>query len=536
MENNQLSSTEIRKKFIEFFEKKKEHTFIKSSGTIPLDDPTLLFTNAGMNQFKPIFLGNVDPNNPMANLKRACNSQKCIRAGGKHNDLEDVGKDVYHHTFFEMLGNWSFGDYFKKEAIGWAWELLTEVYGLPKERLYVTYFKGDSEQGLEPDLEARDLWKQFLPDERVLPYGAKENFWEMGATGPCGPCSEIHFDRIGGRDASALVNADDPDVLEIWNLVFIQFNREEDSSLRSLPSKHVDTGMGFERLVSVLQNKRSNYDTEVFTPIFESIKNITGARSYTRKVGKEDENQIDMAYRVIADHIRTLSIAIADGGRPGPNGRDYVLRRILRRAVRYGRQKLNAQNGFFTKLVPVVVESLGDFFPELKEKQKHIEEVISDEEKRFERTLNKGIELFNKNAEKLIKENKEGVQIVIPGDISGKLWTTFGFPVDLTQRMAEEYNPPLKVDMEAFNKYLKEEEEKNFKNEKENPYADLLLTANETSFLQKSDIATTDDSPKYTVGEIKAKVVSIWDNEGKKFVQNVSSEENKGIIAVIFDR
>ena len=537
MEGNKLSANEIRKAFIEFFQNKKEHTFVKSNGTIPLDDPTLLFTNAGMNQFKPIFLGNVDPNNPMSNLKRACNSQKCIRAGGKHNDLEDVGKDVYHHTFFEMLGNWSFGDYFKKEAIEWAWELLTEVLKLPAERLYVTYFKGDPQQGLEADEEARDLWKKFLPSERILPYGAKENFWEMGATGPCGPCSEIHFDRIGGRDASALVNADDPDVLEIWNLVFIQFNREEDSSLRSLPSKHVDTGMGFERLVSVMHNTRSNYDTEVFTPIFESISNVTGARPYSGKVGKEDENQIDMAYRVIADHIRTLSIAIADGGRPGSNGRDYVLRRILRRAVRYGRQKLKAQNGFFTKLVPIVVKSLGDFFPELKEKQNFIEEVISDEEKRFERTLNKGIELFNKNAEKIVKENEGTNQkIVFPGQIAAKLWTTFGFPVDLTQRMGEEYDPPLYVDMNSFQKFLSEEEDKNTKNEKGNIYADFTLTANETSFLQKSDVPTTNDSFKFSLNEIKANVLSIWDTDSKKFLQTISADENKGIIGVIFDK
>eukprot|EP01091_Cochliopodium_minus_P010174 TRINITY_DN264_c0_g1_i1.p1 TRINITY_DN264_c0_g1~~TRINITY_DN264_c0_g1_i1.p1 ORF type:complete len:962 (+),score=358.84 TRINITY_DN264_c0_g1_i1:85-2970(+) len=532
---SKLTANEIRKTFIEFFEKKKGHTFVKSNGTIPLDDPTLLFTNSGMNQFKPIFLGNVDPNHPLVNLKRACNSQKCIRAGGKHNDLEDVGKDVYHHTFFEMLGNWSFGDYFKKEAIDWAWELLTEVLKLPAERLYVTYFRGDEKQGLKADEEARDLWLKYLPAERVLPYGAKENFWEMGPTGPCGPCSEIHFDRIGGRDAAALVNADDPDVLEIWNLVFIQFNREGDSSLRTLPNKHVDTGMGFERLVSVMHNKRSNYDTEIFTRIFEEIQRVTNSKPYGAKVGKEDLDQVDMAFRVIADHIRTLSIAIADGGRPGSNGRDYVLRRILRRAVLYGRQKLKADNGFFTKLVPVVVESLGDFFPELKEKQTEIESIISEEEKRFERTLNNGIELFNKNAKTLTDGKQDSKQLIVfPGEIAAKLWTTYGFPVDLTERMCEEYKPPLKVDLPGFDKYLELEALKNTKSEKGSVYDEVSFTANETDFLQKSNISVTDDSHKYSLLDISSKVVSIWDHKNKKFVQSISSDD--GIYAVIFDK
>ncbi|KAG8966795.1 Alanine--tRNA ligase, partial [Tulasnella sp. 427] len=381
-----------------------------------------------MNQYKAVFLGTVDPNSDFARLKRAVNSQKCIRAGGKHNvraldaharpaaDLEDVGKDSYHHTFFEMLGNWSFGDYFKacsflgiartsvltrdsfqKDAIRWAWELLTVQYGIPKDRLYVTYFEGDAKQGLEPDLEARDLWLEVgVPEAHILTGNAKDNFWEMGATGPCGPCSEIHYDRIGGRNAAHLVNKDDPNVLEIWNNVFIQFNREDDGSLKTLPAKHVDTGMGFERLVSVLQDKSSNYDTDVFAPIFAKIQEITGARPYSGKFGAEDEGEIDTAYRVIADHVRTLTFALADGGVPNKDGRGYVLRRILRRGARYARKKFGVPIGsFFSSLVPVVVEQLGDFFPELKKNQADLKEILDEEELSFARTLDRGEKLFD---------------------------------------------------------------------------------------------------------------------------------------------
>lgn len=370
-----LTNKELRQQFLDFFYS-KQHEYRHSSSTIPHDDPTLLFANAGMNQFKPIFLGTVDPKTPMAKWKRAVNSQKCIRAGGKHNDLDDVGKDTYHHTFFEMLGSWSFGDYFKEEAIDWAWELLTEVYKIPGDRLYATYFEGDEKQGLECDTDSKNFWLKYLPADRVLPGNAKDNFWEMGETGPCGPCSELHYDRIGGRNAASLVNMDDPDVLEIWNLVFMQFNREADKSLKPLPACHVDTGMGLERLVSVIQDKRSNYDTDMFMPIFKKIQEKTGAREYQGKLGDEDEGGVDMAYRVLADHARTLTIAISDGGRPDNMGRGYVLRRILRRAVRYS-QKLGAKPGDFASLVDVVGEILGEAFPEILKDPETVKEVIN---------------------------------------------------------------------------------------------------------------------------------------------------------------
>ncbi|KAG0615366.1 hypothetical protein M758_5G035500 [Ceratodon purpureus] len=484
----QWPAKKVRETFVEFF-KSKEHTFVTSSPVVPVDDPTLLFANAGMNQFKPIFLGTVDPRSAMGQLKRACNTQKCIRAGGKHNDLDDVGKDTYHHTFFEMLGNWSFGDYFKKEAIEWAWELLTEVYKLPKDRLYATYFGGDEKLGLAEDVEARDIWRALLPESHVLPFGCKDNFWEMGDTGPCGPCSEIHFDRIGGRDASALVNMDDPNCLEIWNNVFIQFNREQDGSLKSLPAKHVDTGMGFERVTSVLQEKMSNYDTDVFTPIFGAIQKATGAREYAGKVGKDDTDNVDMAYRVVADHIRTLSFAIADGSRPGNEGREYVLRRILRRGVRYGREVLKAPEGFFNGLVDIVVEVMGDVFPELKKNQAKIKEIIAEEETSFSRTLVKGIEKFKKAA----AEVKDGV---LGAQDAFILWDTFGFPIDLTELMAEEMG--LKVDKEGFNRTMEEAREKARGARGKAGGKALVMEAEATSHLQKLGVLPTDDKPKYT--------------------------------------
>ncbi len=408
---------------------------------MPHDDPTLLFTNAGMNQFKDVFLGT--GSRPYT---RAVDTQKCIRAGGKHNDLDDVGKDTYHHTFFEMLGNWSFGDYFKEEAIAWAWELLTVVWGLDPERLHATYFEGDAELGLAPDTEARDLWLKYLPAERVHPGNRKDNFWEMGDTGPCGPCSELHYDGTPDLSGAGKVNADDPDVIEIWNLVFIQFNRLQSGLLEPLPAKHVDTGMGFERIVRVLQGKSSNYDTDVFLPLFNAIHDATGARPY----GGELDDPIDIAYRVIADHIRTLTFALTDGAHCGNDGRNYVLRRILRRAVRYGRQTLGVEEPFFYKLVPAVVDNFKDAFPELTKSQESVTAEIREEEDSFGKTLDRGIQLFA-DACGLAEDG------VIPAEQAFQLHDTYGFPLDLTELMAAERG--MTVDVAGFNRLMNEARE-----------------------------------------------------------------------------
>lgn len=527
-----LSGNEIRQAFIDFFIE-KGHKYVHSSSTIPLDDPTLLFANAGMNQFKPIFLGSVDPNSDMAQYVRVVNTQKCIRAGGKHNDLDDVGKDVYHHTFFEMMGNWSFGDYFKKEICAWAWELLTQVYKLSGDRLYVTYFGGDAKSGLEPDLECKDIWLNLgLPESHILPGSMKDNFWEMGETGPCGPCSELHYDRIGGRDAAHLVNMDDPDVLEIWNLVFIQFNRETDGSLKLLPKKHIDCGLGLERLVSVIQNKRANYDTDFFMPIFKAIENGTKVRPYTGKVGADDTDGIDMAYRVLADHARTLTIALSDGGHPDNTGRGYVLRRILRRAVRFASEKLNAKPGFFGSLVYTVVSLLGDVFPEIKKDPDSLVQTINEEEIQFLKTLTRGRNLLNRTIEKL------GDSKTVPGDVAWRMYDTYGFPIDLTQLMCEEKQ--LIIDMEGYEKAKKDSQlssqGKNVGQE------DLLaLDIHAISHLQESGVPVTDDTPKYNYvpsstdkdAEYKfapctAKVLAL--RTQKQFVNEVTSGQDCGVI------
>ncbi|MFQ5605940.1 MAG: alanine--tRNA ligase [bacterium] len=433
-----MTSKELRNSFLDFF-KNKDHQIVPSAPVVPFDDPTLLFTNAGMNQFKNIFLGQ-----ETRNYKRAADTQKCIRVGGKHNDLEDVGFDTYHHTFFEMLGNWSFGDYFKKEAIEWAWELLTKVWGLEKERMWATVFGGDEKDGLQPDEEAEKLWTAVtpIPPERVLRFGKKDNFWEMGDTGPCGPCSEIHYDlgedkcdKNSDPNHVCEINAGCARYIEIWNLVFIQFNRDRESKLHNLPAKHVDTGMGFERVHAIINGTNSNYDTDLFTPILSAIHDLTGV--------KYSDGESGIAHRVIADHIRALSFAIADGAMPSNEWRGYTLRMILRRAARFGRN-LDMHEPFIYKLVPVLIDIMGTAFPELKEKHQFVSLVIKSEEESFNSTLDRGIEIFEQIAMGVEKAGKKE----IPGKEAFRLYDTYGFPFDLTQLMARQRK--LTVDEQGF--------------------------------------------------------------------------------------
>ncbi|KAF5102517.1 hypothetical protein DV451_001810 [Geotrichum candidum] len=522
-------ASKVRNTFLDYF-KSNEHTFVPSSSVIPYDDPTLLFANAGMNQYKPIFLGTVDPSSPLFKLKRAANSQKCIRAGGKHNDLEDVGRDSYHHTFFEMLGNWSFGDYFKKEAIAFGWELLTKVYGIPADRLYVSYFGGEEKLGLEPDLEAKQIWLDLgVPEDHILPGDSADNFWEMGDQGPCGPCSEIHYDRIGGRNASSLVNMDDPNVLEIWNIVFIQYNREANGELRPLPNKHIDTGMGFERLVSVLQNKLSNYDTDVFTPLFAKIQELTGAREYTGKFGKEDVDGIDTAYRVVADHVRTLTFALADGGVPNNDGRGYVLRRILRRGARYVRKKFDVPIGnFFSRLAPTLIEQVSDIFPEVTKKTDDIFEILNEEEESFSRTLDRGEKLFEQYAAAAIA-NK---QTTLNGKDVWRLYDTYGFPVDLTRLMAEEAG--LEIDEQEFEKAKLESKEASKGGKKSEGKTIVKLDVHSLQELADKKVPVTDDNAKYIPGDIESSVLAIYANN--TFVENTEGLEKDLFFGIVLDK
>ena len=443
------TSSQIRNEFLQFFAE-KEHAIVDSAPVVPKDDPTLLFTNAGMNQFKPIFLGEESVlKHENKDWNRAADTQKCIRVSGKHNDLEEVGHDTYHHTLFEMLGNWSFGDYFKKEAIAWAWELLVDKWGMEPDRLYATVFGGDEEDGLPVDDEAIELWKSETPikHDHILKFGKKDNFWEMGDTGPCGPCSEVHIDLRPDEerkkvDGATLVNMDDPRVMEIWNLVFIQFNRQSDGALKTLPAQHVDTGMGFERVCAVLQGKRSNYDSDVFTPLLDKISEMAGL-----KYGDDEEK--DIAMRVIADHIRAVVFSIADGASPGNDGRGYVIRRIQRRAIRYGWDKLGFKEPFMYKLVQVLADQFKDVFGEIVAQQEYITNVVKAEEKSFLKTLGQGIDIFNemlKGKEKLSGEN------------AFKLHDTYGFPIDLTQLMAREKG--IEVDVEGFNKNMQEQKDR----------------------------------------------------------------------------
>lgn len=428
------SAQQIRQQFLDFF-KSKGHQIVPSAPIVVKNDPTLMFTNAGMNQFKELFLGEATIKYP-----RVADTQRCLRVSGKHNDLEEVGIDTYHHTMFEMLGNWSFGDYFKKEAITWSWELLTEVYKLPKDRLYVTVFEGDDSEGLPKDQEAYDFWKAFVDEDRILLGNKKDNFWEMGETGPCGPCSEIHFDSRSDEErarvnGAALVNADDPLVIEIWNNVFMQFNRLKDGSLKTLPAQHVDTGMGFERLVRVIQQKTSNYDTDVFQPMIQFIAENAGI-----KYGEAEKT--DIAMRVMADHIRAIAFAIADGQLPSNNKAGYVIRRILRRAVRYAYQTLGFKAPFLNQLVPILAQQFNGVFDELYAQKDFVQKVVLEEENSFLRTLENGISRFEKMEE-------------ISGEKAFELYDTFGFPIDLTELMAREKG--LTVDMQGFEAELQKQ-------------------------------------------------------------------------------
>ena len=441
-----MESNKIRQAFLDFFAS-KGHVIVPSAPMVVKGDPTLMFTNAGMNQFKDIFLGNAPRKYP-----RAADTQKCLRVSGKHNDLEEVGHDTYHHTMFEMLGNWSYGDYFKKEAIAWAWELLHDVYHLPAERMYATVFEGSEEDGVPFDQEAYDYWRRFLPEDHIIRGNKHDNFWEMGETGPCGPCSEIHYDlrdeaEIAAKPGREMVNAGHPQVIEIWNLVFMQFNRKANGSLEELPARNVDTGMGFERLCMILQGKKSNYDTDVFQPTIGRIAALAGKRY------GEDE-KVDVAMRVIADHLRAIAFSIADGQLPSNVKAGYVIRRILRRAVRYGYTYLGFTEPTICKLVAGLVEQMGGQFPELKAQQALIEKVIEEEETSFLRTLATGINLLDGVIERTRREGKA----LISGKDAFVLYDTFGFPIDLTELIAREQG--VGVDLEAFEKELQTQKER----------------------------------------------------------------------------
>ena len=533
-----MNAYEIRNSFLDFF-RSKGHEIVPSAPIVVKNDPTLMFTNAGMNQFKDIFLGNQP-----AKWNRAADTQKCLRVSGKHNDLEEVGHDTYHHTMFEMLGNWSFGDYFKKEAIAYAWEYLTEVVKIDKDRLYVTVFGGDEKDGQAADMEAYNYWKEHVSEDRIIYGNKKDNFWEMGETGPCGPCSEIHIDlrdeearkQIAGRD---LVNKDDPQVIEIWNLVFMQYNRMADGHLVELPAKHVDTGMGFERLVRVLQGKTSNYDTDVFQPIIQAIAKMSGI-----EYGKAEKT--DVAMRVVADHLRAVSFAIADGQLPSNNGAGYVIRRVLRRAVRYGFTFLGFEEPFVCQLLPILVQQMEHNYPEIKAQQELVGKVIREEEASFLRTLAQGIKRF----ESYVEQHK-GQDI--DGNFAFELFDTYGFPIDLTQLMAGEKG--LNVDMEGFKANLEEQKNRSRKaaekangdwvvvNESEQPtefvgYTDLTCESHILRFRevvakkQKHFEIVLDKTPFYAEmgGEVGDTGTLTSENETIKIVNTI--KENNLVIHI----
>lgn len=487
-----MTANEIRKAFLDFFAE-KEHKIVPSAPIVNKNDPTLLFTNAGMNQFKDFFLGNKTPDR-----RRVADTQKCMRVSGKHNDLEDVGRDGTHHTMFEMLGNWSFGDYFKEEAISWSWELLTKRLGIDPEKIYATVFEGAPDEGVPVDDEARNVWLRFLPEDRVLYGNKKDNFWEMGETGPCGPCTEIHVDtrsdeeraKVAGRD---LVNVDDSGVVEIWNNVFIQFNRMADGSLENLPERHVDTGMGFERLCMILQGKTATYDTDAFTPILAAIEEHSG---HTYGSSYAVDAKSDMAMRVVADHLRSVAFTIADGQLPGNTGAGYVVRRILRRAVRYYFSFLDVKSPFLYKLVEVLVKEMGSAFPELAQQKEQIAKIIEGEEKSFLKTLDKGLSRF------AALETKDGV---IDGNAAFELYDTFGFPIDLTRLLAEEQG--LSVDEPGFELALKAQKDRSRADAAKAVGDWIAVGEDEESVFVGYDHLVVDDARvvKYRTVELKGK-------------------------------
>ncbi len=487
-----MKSYEIRQTFFNFF-KDKGHKIVPSAPMVVKDDPTLMFTNAGMNQFKDVFLGN----NP-APAARVADTQKCLRVSGKHNDLEEVGHDTYHHTMFEMLGNWSFGDYFKKEAIEYAWELLTDRYGISPERLYVTIFGGDKQDNMPIDQDAYDYWKKIVPEHRILSGSKKDNFWEMGDTGPCGPCSEIHIDlrtksEREKKPGADLVNQDHPEVVEIWNLVFIEFNRTTDGKLHALPQKHVDTGMGFERLCMALQDKKSNYDTDVFQPLIHQLEKISH-KTY------QDSDDIAIAMRVISDHIRAVSFAVADGQLPSNNKAGYVIRRILRRAIRYGFTFLNLKEPFMYKLLPVLVNQMGEPFPELVKQQELISKVIFEEEQAFLKTLETGIQMLDKVIAKARNQNQD----TIDGKLAFELYDTYGFPLDLTELILKEQQ--LKIDRKGFDEEMANQKKRSRK-ASQTATGDwtVLKQADVTVFTGYDELETEVQIARYRPLEVKGK-------------------------------
>ncbi|XP_062953077.1 alanine--tRNA ligase, mitochondrial [Cynocephalus volans] len=522
-----VQASAVRDAFLSFFRDRHGHRLVPSAPVRPRGDPTLLFVNAGMNQFKPIFLGTVDPRSQMAGFRRVANSQKCVRAGGRHSDLEDVGRDLSHHTFFEMLGNWAFGgEYFKEETCSMAWELLTQVYRIPEDRLWVSYFGGDPKARLDPDLESRDIWLSLgVPTSRVLSFGPQENFWEMGDTGPCGPCTEIHYDLAGGVGA--------PQLVELWNLVFMQHNRQADGSLQPLPQRHVDTGMGLERLVAVLQGRRSTYDTDLFSPLLNAIHQGCRAPPYLGRVGVADEGRIDMAYRVVADHIRTLSICISDGVSPGMSGAPLVLRQILRRAVRFSTEVLQAPPGFLGSLVPVVVETLGDTYPELQKNAAQIANLVSEDEVAFLASLQRGRRIIDRTLKRL------GPSEVFPAEVAWSLSLSgnLGLPLDLVELMLEEKG--VKLDTAGLERLVQEEAQHRAQQAEPVQEQGLRLDVHALGELQRLGVPLTDDSPKYNYslqpsgcyefGTCEAQVLQLYTEDGTA-VASVGEGQRCGLL------